>query len=127
MEPILKLHLSNSTEKNLFTGYGSGYVLVNQKRYDNNLITMPDHIIENWQVQTFEQLSEEHFELLLPFQPEIVLLGTGAILQFPSPLVTKKLTSVKIGVEVMDTNAACRTYNILMAEGRNVAAALLLM
>lgn len=127
MEPILKLHLSNSTEKNLFTGYGSGYVLVNQKRYDNNLITMPDHIIENWQVQTFEQLSEEHFELLLPFQPEIVLLGTGATLQFPSPLVTKKLTSVKIGVEVMDTNAACRTYNILMAEGRNVAAALLLM
>ena len=127
MEPILKLHLSNSTEKNLFTGYGSGYVLVNQKRYDNNLITMPDHIIENWQVQTFEQLSEEHFELLLPFQPEIVLLGTGDTLQFPSPLVTKKLISVKIGVEVMDTNAACRTYNILMAEGRNVAAALLLM
>jgi len=127
MEPILKLHLSNSTEKNLFTGYGSGYVLVNQKRYDNNLITMPDHIIENWQVQTFEQLSEEHFELLLPFQPEIVLLGTGDTLQFPSPLVTKKLIAVKIGVEVMDTNAACRTYNILMAEGRNVAAALLLM
>ena len=127
MEPILKLHLSNSTEKNLFTGYGSGYVLVNQKRYDNNLITMPDHIIENWQVQTFEQLSEEHFELLLPFQPEIVLLGTGDTLQFPSPLVTKKLVEVKIGVEVMDTNAACRTYNILMAEGRNVAAALLLM
>lgn len=127
MEPILKLHLSNSTEKNLFTGYGSGYVLVNQKRYDNNLITMPDNIIENWQVQTFEQLSEEHFELLLPFQPEIVLLGTGATLQFPSPLVTKKLIAAKIGVEVMDTNAACRTYNILMAEGRNVAAALLLI
>ncbi len=127
MEPILKLHLSNSTEKNLFTGYGSGYVIVNQKRYDNNLITMPDHIIENWQVQTFEQLSEEHLELLLPFQPEIVLLGTGATLQFPSPLVTKKLITDKIGVEVMDTNAACRTYNILMAEGRNVAAALLLI
>ena len=127
MEPILKLHLSNSTEKNFFTGYGSGYVIVNQKRYDNNLITMPDHIIENWQVQTFEQLSEEHLELLLPFQPEIVLLGTGATLQFPSPLVTKKLITDKIGVEVMDTNAACRTYNILMAEGRNVAAALLLI
>ena len=127
MEPILKLHLSNSTEKNLFTGYGSGYVLINQKRYDNNLITMPDHIIENWQVQSFEQLSEEHFDLLLPFQPEIVLLGTGATLQFPSPFVTNKLIAVKVGVEVMDTNAACRTYNILMAEGRNVAAALLLI
>ena len=88
---------------------------------------MPDHIIENWQVQTFEQLSEEHFELLLPFQPEILLLGTGAELRFPSPLVTKKLIEVNTGVEIMDTNAACRTYNILMEEGRNVAAALLLI
>jgi len=63
---------------------------------------------------------------LLPFQLEIVLLGTGATLRFPSPLVTKKLIEIKTGVEVMDTNAACRTYNILMAEGRNVAAALLI-
>ena len=123
---ILKLHLSNSAEKNIFTGYGPGYVVVNQKRYDNSLIIMPDHIIEDWQVLTFEHLSEEHFELLLPLQPEIILLGTGATLRFPSPLVTKKLIAIKTGVEVMDTNAACRTYNILMAEGRNVAAALLI-
>jgi len=126
METILKLHLSNSAEKNIFTGYGQGYVVVNQKRYDNNLIAMPDHIIEDWQVQTFEQLSAEHFELLLSFQPEIVLLGTGTTLRFPSPLVTKRLIEIKTGVEVMDTNAACRTYNILMAEGRNVAAALII-
>ena len=85
---------------------------------------MPDHIIENWQAQTFQQLTAEHFELLFPFQPEIVLLGTGTTLCFPSPSITKELTALKIGVEVMDTNAACRTYNILMAEGRNVAAAL---
>jgi uncharacterized protein len=123
---ILKLHLSNSTEKNIFTGYGPGYVVVNQKRYENNLIVMPDHIIEDWLVQSFENFSEEHFELLLPLQPEIVLLGTGATLRFPSPSVTKKLIEIKTGVEVMDTNAACRTYNILMAEGRNVAAALLI-
>jgi uncharacterized protein len=87
---------------------------------------MPDHIIEDWLVQSFENFSEEHFELLLPLQPEIVLLGTGATLRFPSPSVTKKLIEIKTGVEVMDTNAACRTYNILMAEGRNVAAALLI-
>ena len=126
METILKLHLSNSAEKNIFTGYGPGYVVVNQKRYDNSLITMPDHIIENWQVLTVKQLSEQHFELLIPYQPEIILLGTGATLHFPSPVITKKLLKLKIGVEVMDTNAACRTYNILMAEGRNVAAALLI-
>ena len=87
---------------------------------------MPDHIIEDWQAQNFEQLSAKHFELLLPFQPEIVLLGTGNTLYFPNISITKELISLKIGVEVMDTNAACRTYNILMEEGRNVAAALLI-
>lgn len=123
--PLLKLHLSKSSERNVFTGYGAGYVVVNQKRYENSLVIMPGHIIENWQVQTFQQLTAKHFELLLPFQPEIVLLGTGNTLYFPNISITKELIALKIGVEVMDTSAACRTYNILMEEGRNVAAALL--
>ena len=123
---ILKLHLSKPVEKNIFSGYGSGYVVVNNKKYENSMITMPDKIIEDWQAPTVEKLTEEHFELLIPYEPEIILLGTGATLRFPSPLVTKNLLESKIGVEVMDTNAACRTYNILMAEGRNVAAALLI-
>ncbi len=123
---ILKLHLSKPVEKNIFSGYGSGYVVVNNKKYENSMITMPDKIIEDWQASTVEKLTEEHFKLLIPYEPEIILLGTGATLRFPSPLVTKNLLESKIGIEVMDTNAACRTYNILMAEGRNVAAALLI-
>ena len=123
---ILKLHLSKPVEKNIFSGYGSGYVVVNKKKYENSMITMPDKIIADWQASTVEKLTEEHFKLLIPYEPEIILLGTGATLRFPSPLVTKNLLESKIGVEVMDTNAACRTYNILMAEGRNVAAALLI-
>ena len=123
---ILKLHLSKPVEKNIFSGYGSGYVVVNNKKYENSMITMPDKIIEDWQASTVEKLTEEHFKLLIPYEPEIILLGTGATLRFPSPLVTKNLLESKIGFEVMDTNAACRTYNILMAEGRNVAAALLI-
>ena len=123
---ILKLHLSKPVEKNIFSGYGSGYVVVNNKKYENSMITMPDKIIENWQASTVEKLTEENFKLLIPYEPEIILLGTGATLRFPSPLVTKNLLESKIGIEVMDTNAACRTYNILMAEGRNVAAALLI-
>ena len=123
---ILKLHLSKPVEKNIFSGYGPGYVVVNNKRYENSMITMPDKIIEDWQASTVEKLTEEHFKLLIPYEPEIILLGTGATLRFPSPLVTKNLLESKIGIEVMDTNAACRTYNILMAEGRNVAAALLI-
>jgi len=123
---LLKLHLSKSSDKNIFTGYGIGYVVVNQTRHEHSLIIMPDRIIENWQVQIFQQLTAEHFEVLLPFQPEIVLLGTGTTLRFPCPSITKELIALNIGVEVMDTSAACRTYNILMAEGRNVAAALLI-
>jgi uncharacterized protein len=123
---ILKLHLSKPVEKNIFSGYGAGYVVVNKKRYENSMITMPDKIIENWQASTVEKLTEENFKLLIPYEPEIILLGTGTTLRFPSPLVTKNLLESKIGIEVMDTNAACRTYNILMAEGRNVAAALLI-
>lgn len=110
----------------MFTGYGAGYVLVNQTRYERNLILLPDRIIENWGAATFEQLTAEHFELLLPLQPEMVLFGTGATLRFPHTSLTKKLIASKVGVEVMDTNAVCRTYNILTAEGRRVAAALLI-
>lgn len=109
----------------MFTGYGTGYVMVNQMRYERSLIILPDRIIEDWPAQTFEQLAVEHFEQLLSLQPEIVLLGTGATLRFPHPSLIKILIAAKIGVEVMDTNAACRTYNILTAEGRRVAAALL--
>ncbi len=109
----------------MFTGYGTGYVMVNQVRYVSSVIVLPDRIIEDWPAQTFEQLTLEHFEYLFPLQPEIVLLGTGATLRFPHPALTKTLIAAKIGVEVMDTSAACRTYNILTAEGRHVAAALL--
>jgi uncharacterized protein len=123
--PQLKLHLSGLSEQNMFTGYGAGYVMINRVRYERSLIILPDRIIEDWPAQTFEQLALEHFEYLLSLRPEMVLLGTGAALRFPHPSLTKMLIASKIGVEVMDTSAACRTYNILTAEGRRVAAALL--
>ena len=122
--PQLKLHLSGLSEQNMFTGYGTGYVMVNQMRYERSLIILPERIVEDWPAQTFEQLAVEHFEQLLSLQPEIVLLGTGAALRFPHPSLTRILIAAKIGVEVMDTNAACRTYNILTSEGRRVAAPL---
>lgn len=121
----MKLHLSGLSEQNMFTGYGTGYVMINRVRYERSLIILPDRIIEDWPAQTFEQLALEHFEYLLSLRPEIVLLGTGAALRFPHPSLTKTLIASKIGIEVMDTSAACRTYNILTAEGRRVAAALL--
>jgi uncharacterized protein len=122
----LKLHLSTNTGQNLFTGYGSGYVLVNQVRYQHNLIVTPDRIIENWDTGDFEQLVPENFSFLLSLHPEMVLFGTGAALRFPHPRLTRSLIEAGIGIEVMDTSAACRTYNILVAEGRRVVAALLI-
>jgi len=122
----LKLHLSVNPGQNLFTGYGAGYVLINQVRYESNLIVMPDRIIENWDTGGFEQLTPEHFNPVLSLQPEMVLFGTGATLRFPHPKLTRMLIESGIGIEVMDTSAACRTYNILTDEGRRVAAALLI-
>jgi uncharacterized protein len=121
----LKLHLSSNTGQNVFTGYGAGYVLVNHVRYQHNLIVTPDRIVENWDSGSFEQLTPEHFNFLLSLRPEMVLFGTGSTLRFPHPKLTRALIESRIGIEVMDTSAACRTYNILMAEGRRVAAALL--
>lgn len=122
----MKLHLAAATGENLFTGYGEGHVLVNQQRYEHSLVVLPEQLIENWEPSTFEELAEPHFEFLASLQPEILLLGTGPALRFPHPSLTRALNQARIGLEVMDTFATCRTYNILVAEGRKVAAAILL-
>jgi len=122
----LKLHLSGMTGQNMFTGYGAGHVMINHARYERSLIVLPDRIVEDWNANAFEDITAEHFDFLLSLQPEMVLFGTGATLRFPHPRLTRSLIQVGIGVEVMDTAAACRTYNILTAEGRRVAAALLI-
>ncbi|MGH8736206.1 MAG: Mth938-like domain-containing protein [Burkholderiales bacterium] len=108
----------------MFTGYGEGYVLINGARHERSLIVAPDRLIE-WDAASFEALREEHFAALAALAPEIVLLGTGPRLRFPHPRLTRALALARIGLEVMDVNAACRTYNILVSEDRRVAAALL--
>lgn len=122
----MKFQLQNPTGQNLFTGYGSGYLVVNNVRYERNLVVTPERVIEDWPAAGFDDLSASHFEFLRALKPAIVLLGSGAALRFPRPELSRCLAEARIGLEVMDTTAACRTYNILTAEGRNVAAALLL-
>ena len=123
--PPLKLHLSNISGSNAFTGYGEGYVMVNRQRYEHNLVVLPDRIVTDWQPAGFDQLSAGDFAQLAELVPEIVLLGTGSRLRFPRPELTRALYEARIGLEVMDIQAACRTYNILAAEERKVVAALL--
>lgn len=122
----MKLHLAGQTADNVFTGYGAGYVLVNQVRYEKSLVVMPDRIIEDSLAAEMAELNSAHFEFLLSLKPEIVLLGTGSLLRFPAAELSRCLASARVGLEVMSTSAACRTYNILTAEGRKVAAALLM-
>jgi uncharacterized protein len=124
--PTMKFHLSASTG-NLFTGYGPGYVEVNRQRLDSNLLVTPDSIDLGWAPEGFAALTREDFAALLRFAPEIVLLGTGNELRFPHPRLTADLTAKRIGVDVMDVKAACRTFNVLSAEGRKVLAALILL
>lgn len=122
----MKLHLSKPAGLNLFTSYGAGYVLVNGARHEHSLIVLPDRLIDTWPVQSFDGLTAEHIGALVPLECEVVLLGTGARIRFPRPEVLRPLVEASIGVEVMDIAAACRTYNILVAEDRRVAAALIL-
>ena len=120
----MKLHASGLTSLNTFTGYGTGFVLVNNVRHESSLIVMPEHLA-GWEPQGFDTLKAEDFAGLAALKPEVVLLGTGDKIRFPHPSLTRALSDARIGVEVMDLQAACRTYNILMAEERKVAAALL--
>ncbi|WP_426147682.1 Mth938-like domain-containing protein [Polaromonas sp. DSR2-3-2] len=79
-----------------------------------------------WDCQRFEQLTAEHFALLAGMKPELVIFGSGTRLRFPPPAFLRGLMAQRIGLETMDTLAACRTYNILAGEGRHVVAALLI-
>jgi uncharacterized protein len=120
----VKLHASGPTAYNTITGYGDDYVTVNGQRYESSVVVLAEKIIP-WPMQAFDTLSPENFAFLKSLGAEIVLLGTGARQRFPHPRLTAVLTSSGVGVEVMDLKAACRTYNILVAEERKVAAALM--
>jgi uncharacterized protein len=123
----LKLHSSDSSNVlNTVTAYGDGYIEINKVRYEHSVLVMPEGTVVRWDVARFEDLTPEHFARLLEMGAEVVVFGTGNRLRFPHPRLAAPLTEKRIGVEAMDLQAACRTYNILMMEGRKVAAALLI-
>lgn len=113
-------------EGNLIRRYGPGAVTINERTVTRSVIVTPVSIVD-WAVDDFDALRAEHLQAIAGMEPELVLLGTGASQRFPSPAIMTALYDRGIGVEVMTTDAACRTYNIVMAEGRAVAAALLMI
>lgn len=122
---LVKLHLTASDARYSFSGYGIGYVEINGKRYTRSLILTPERVTEDWLAGAWESLAPEHFAPLVQLRPNVVLLGSGAKMRFPHASLARALTEARIGLEVMDTQAACRTYNILVGEGRLVAAAVI--
>ena len=122
----MKLHLDQHANLNIITGHGPGQVLINQQPHQGNLIVTADRVMPGWATQGFEGLCSEDFAVLAGLGASIVLIGTGARQRFPSPALLRPLIEAQIGYEIMDFAAACRTYNILAAEGRGVAAALIL-
>ena len=109
----------------MFTAYGEGYVAVNHEKHAKNLIVLPESIIPEWSTATPATLAEGDMQKLLELGSEIILLGTGRRQRFPPGTLMRPFAPAGIGLEIMDLQAACRTYNILAAEGRKVAAALL--
>ena len=120
----MKFHLS-AGEGNVFTGHGAGFVRLGIVEYRDNLLVTRDRIVTSWAPGGFDRLTEADFTALVALAPEVALLGTGSSLRFPHPRLTRPLVEAGIGLEVMDTPAVCRTFNILAAEGRRVAAAVL--
>ena len=121
----MKFEHERAEGRNTFTGYGEGYVEVNRARHHASLIVGGERIVTDWAVHAVDALDAEQLAPVLAMQPQIVLLGTGAKFVVPDPRLLAPLHAARIGVEVMDTPAACRTYNILLGEGRNVVAALI--
>lgn len=120
----MKFHLQTPAA-NIVTGCGPGWVRVGSQEFRENVVLTPDTITPGFAPGGFDALTDDDFARLLEASPEIVLLGTGAAQRFPRPAVTAPLHRANVGLEVMDTRAACRTYNILVAEGRAVSAALI--
>jgi uncharacterized protein len=122
----LKLHLFTNTTQKIFTAHGADYVAVNGERYTQSIVVMPQQVQLDWLIPDFDALAEAHFEYFLAHRPEVLLMGTGKSQRFPNPRLYRALTAAGISLECMDTPAACRTYNILVAEDRKVIAAVLL-
>lgn len=122
----MKLHADNAEGVNLIHAYTRSSVSVNGEAHTRSILVPPTGPVIEWPVHALEDLSEAHFEAVVAARPEVLILGTGPTLRFAHPGLLRRLMTVGIGVETMDTAAACRTFNILVAEGRQVMAALLI-
>jgi uncharacterized protein len=122
----MKFSQADAGSGHVISGYESRRIFVNDQAYGTGLIVSPGCIVTDWGPERAADLAPHHFEALVETDPQIIILGTGERQVFPDPQAYLAVLQQGLGVEVMDTGAACRTYNILMSEGRKVTAGLIL-
>ena len=121
----MKLQPDKSTAQSI-TGYGAGWIAVDGERIDSSVVISSSGLRQAWNCHSFADLSAGHFAELATIDAELVVFGSGDRLRFPPGAWMSALMGKRIGLETLDTRAACRTYNILAGEGRRVVAALLI-
>jgi uncharacterized protein len=121
----MKFHLDAPGGLNVIRGYGPGQLRVGEQVHSSSVILTATQIVAPWRPASAQDLAPGDLEPVLGLDVEVVLLGTGPRQHFPDPQVLRILYERRIGIEVMDTSAACRTFNVLVTEGRLVAAALI--
>jgi uncharacterized protein len=121
----MKLHLANTGQQNVVTGHGDGYIQINGVRHESS-VSVNAKAIAPWPLANIRELTPELLAGVVKEQPEIVIIGSGRQFRFPPPAALRPLIEAGIGHEVMDTAAACRTYNVLLGEGRGVMAVMVI-
>ncbi|RZI81060.1 MAG: hypothetical protein EOP38_20605 [Rubrivivax sp.] len=121
----MKLQADRAEGVNVINAYTRQTVSINGREYTGSVLVPPSGEPVDWAAASLAELTEAHFEQIADMAPELVVFGSGPTLKFAPPALMRALMQRRIGVETMDTPAACRTYNILVGEGRRVVAALL--
>jgi uncharacterized protein len=122
----MRFTLDRPATQYVVRSYVPGRLAIGEREFSRSVIVSAQALIEDWRPQTMAELAATDLEAALALQPEVLLLGSGTRQVFPSAALLAELHARRIGFEVMDTGAACRTYNLLVAEGREVAAALII-
>lgn len=122
----MKFSQEYSPSDNVITGYGSGFIEINRQKFEKSLLVFPDRDTQTWACDSIQSADQTSLMMIIEYKPELVVLGSGSHFAFPDFELQAWLQANGVGCEVMDSAAACRTYNVLLAEKRKVAAALLL-
>jgi len=111
---------------NVIRSFTDSSIDVNNKSYNKSLIVGNHILIDDWEITHIGDMKPQHWQKLLQYKPEVILMGTGKILKFPHPSTYAPAIEMGIGVEFMDSVAVCRTYNVLVSEDRQVIAGIIL-